>query len=82
MDSDGLFAIGMLVAIAYGFYRLIKWAQKQAKMANDNAEKAGWRCAHIDEPNHDRIACYSMSQRSQALLTVGLFMFLAIAPKN
>jgi hypothetical protein len=41
----------------------------------ENMKKAAameWKCNHVDEPNHDRIACYNSQSTPSIILILGI----------
>jgi hypothetical protein len=72
MSSEGIWAIGMLVAIAYGLYRLIKSVNKSLDGAVNHILAQEWKCTHNNEPNHDRIACANGTATVQILSMLGV----------
>jgi len=77
MTSDAMWAYGLLIAIGYGFYRLIKWGINTHKAMNEKMRHAARRCEHVDEPNHDRIACY-LKQTSMAQSGISGFIIVML----
>jgi hypothetical protein len=71
MNNDGLWAIGILIAAGYGLYRLIKRVNKSLDGAVNNILAQEWRCAHNNEPNHDRISCANGTATLQVLSVLG-----------
>jgi hypothetical protein len=72
MNSEGLWAIGILALIPYGVYRLWK---RSKRIMEENMKKAAameWKCNHVDEPNHDRIACYNSQSTPSIILILGI----------
>jgi hypothetical protein len=72
MSSEGLWAIGMLIAIGYGIYRLWKKLTKDMHEAIKKNVHIEWKCTHDNEPNHDRIACANSTATVQILSMLGV----------
>ncbi len=73
-EWNGLIIVfGIIFLFIYGIILL-------CKRLNKHIGNTPWKiqCQHLDEPNHDRMACYQRQGMGAGMF----FIFLAILPKH
>lgn len=71
----------IIALIAWGLYRRIKAREERVYIPRKPVIN---RCEHVDEPNHDRIACYmtQLAHVQGGIAVFSIIMLLMVGTQN